>query len=256
MKNRLQMKLFLGSFLSALLLAGPVLAGPGMPEFWNTDKVSLGLTETFSLGFEQEFRFAENFMHYEHSDLGIKRKLVKGLSTSLRYRNVVEFDEGGSDMEHRPHWNLTAKVKLFKGLSLKNNVRVEYRIREQKDDDFRYRDKGTLTWKTGRVSSYVADEIFIDKGEFIRNRLYFGIDGKVNRSIKVGAFYLRRTQEKDDWEATHIFGLKIALTPQFGKRSSGMVKGAVARSSTRSENRRDGQQTAEAALVGQEPAGR
>ena len=256
MNNRLQAQLSIGLFFGALLLAGPAVAGPGTPEFWNTDKVSLGLTETLSIGFEQEFRFADSSMHYEHSDLGVKRKLFKGLATSLRYRNVVEFDDNGHDMEHRPHWNLTAKVKLFKGLSLKNNVRVEYRIREGKDNAFRYRDKGTLSWKKGRVSTYVADEIFIDKGEFIRNRLYFGIDGKVNSLLKVGAFYLHRTQEKDDWDATHIFGLKIALTPSLKTRSSGMAKGAVAQAAIKGDNGAACQKSVKSSLLSQEPAGR
>ena len=256
MKNRIHAQLCIGLFFSALLLAGPAVAGPGTPEFWNTDKVTLGLTEAFSLGFEQEFRFADSSMHYEHSDLGIKRKLFKGLSTSLRYRNVVEFDDGGSDMEHRPHWNLTAKAKLFSGLSIKNNVRVEYRIREQKDNDFRYRDKATLGWKIGAVSTYIADEIFIDKGEFIRNRLYFGIDGKVNRLIKLGAFYLRRTQEKDDWDATHIFGLKVSLTPNFSSRSSNLSKGTVARANAKDGHRSNETQSSKSALGCNASAGR
>jgi hypothetical protein len=79
----------------------PAFAGPGTAELWNTDKLSLGLSDTYKLVFEQEFRFAESSMYYEHSDAGLSRKLVKGLSTSLRYRNVVEFDSIGTDMEHQ-----------------------------------------------------------------------------------------------------------------------------------------------------------
>ncbi len=206
-------------FASALLLAGPVLAGPGTTEFWNTDKLSIGLSDNYKLGFEQEFRFAEGSMHYEHSDAGIKRKLIKGLSTSLRYRNVVEFDDNDSKMEHRPHGNLTAKLKLFKGLSLKNNVRVEYRIRAGKENSFRFRDKGVLTWKWGRIGTYISDEIFVAEGQLIRNRLYFGVDGQVSKLLKMGVFYLRRTQEKDNWDATHIVGLRIGFTPDLTKRA-------------------------------------
>jgi hypothetical protein len=213
---------------ACLFMASPAFAGPGTPEFWNTDKLTIGVSDNYKLGFEQEFRFAEGSMHYEHSDLGLKRKLFKGLSTSLRYRNVVEFDANGTDMEHRPHWNLSAKVKLFSGLSLKNNVRVEYRIRDQKDNDFRYRDKGTLTWKWGRLASYVSDEVFFEKGEFIRNRLYLGFDGRVSGAVKVGAFYLRRTQEKDDWDATHVFGLKVSVTPDFGPKFTESATGVIA----------------------------
>ena len=95
-----------------LLLTGPAFAGPGTPEFWNTDKLTIGVSDNYKLGFEQEFRFADGSMHYEHSDAGLQRKLLKGLSTSLRYRNVVEFHKNETDMEHRPHWNLSAKVTV------------------------------------------------------------------------------------------------------------------------------------------------
>ena len=131
------------AFIAAaiLLIAGAAQAGPGDVELWNTDKVGVGLNDDFALKFEQEFRLAEGDLHYEHTDTGLKVNLLKGLSTSLRYRNVVEFDGGETDMEHRPHWNLTTKFKLVGGLSVKNNVRVEYRIRDGKENNLRYRDQ-------------------------------------------------------------------------------------------------------------------
>ena len=195
-----------------LLMACAAQAAPGDVELWNTDKVAVGLSDDLALKFEQEFRLAEGDLHYEHSDAGLKIDLLKGLSTSLRYRNVVEFDDGETDMEHRPHWNLTTKFKLLGGLSLKNNVRVEYRIREGKDNNVRYRDRATLAYKWGRFGGYVSDEIFVEKGAFIRNRLYFGVDSKVMSGLKIGAFYMRRTQEKDDWAATHMVGLNVAVS--------------------------------------------
>gem|GEM_PF-2560965 len=198
--------------MSVLTFASAALAAPGDVELWNTDKVAVGLNEGLDLKFEQEFRLADGDLHYEHTDAGLKVNLVKGLSTSLRYRNVVEFDAGETDMEHRPHWNLTSKLKISSALSVKNNVRVEYRIREGKDNNLRYRDRATISYKWGRVSSYVSDEIFVEKGEFIRNRLYFGINSKVVSGLKVGAFYMRRTQEKDNWQATHMVGVNLAVS--------------------------------------------
>jgi hypothetical protein len=101
MKNAYRINMFLTILAATLLLVTPAFAGPGTAELWNTDKLSLGLSDTYKLVFEQEFRFAESSMYYEHSDAGLSRKLVKGLSTSLRYRNVVEFDSIGTDMEHQ-----------------------------------------------------------------------------------------------------------------------------------------------------------
>jgi len=235
MQNKHMFKIALSIGLAAALCSGTAIAGPGTTELWNTDKVTLDLTDTYKLGFEQEFRFAEGSMHYEHSDAGLTRKLIGGLSTSLRYRNIVEFDDDGKEMEHRPHGNLTAKVKLPKGLSLKNNVRLEYRIRDGKDNNLRFRDKGTLKWKWGRLGTYVSDEIFVEKGAFIRNRLYFGMDGQVSKYFKLGAFYMRRTQEKDNWDATHIVGLKLAFTPSINSQPTQSTMGAIVENDKRTK---------------------
>ena len=214
-----------------LLFAGEAQAAPGDVELWNTDKLGVKVNDKLGVTFEQEFRLAEGSLHYEHTDAGLKYSLGNGFSTALRYRNVVEFDEGETDMEHRPHWNLTWKSSLANGIKLKNNVRVEYRVREGKDNNFRYRDRATVSYKLGRIGTYVSDEIFIEKGEFIRNRLYFGVDTKVGAATKVGAFYMRRTQEKDDWAATHMVGVTLAFSADLSKRAPVRPQDAMGKNS-------------------------
>ena len=198
--------------VTLVLFTSAAQAVPGGVELWNTDKVSVDLNADFALSFEQAFRFTEGDLHYEHTDAGLILALGKGVSTSLRYRNVVEFDGGDTDKEHRPHWNVSANLELFGGLSVKNNLRVEYRIHEAKGNDFRYRDRATVSYQWGRLGGYVSDELFAEKGEVVRNRLYLGVEGTVLEGLKIGAFYLRRTQEKDHWAATHMVGVNLAVS--------------------------------------------
>ena len=78
---------FIGILALAFLYTGPAQAGPGTPEFWNTDKVTIGLSDNYKLGFEQEFRFAEGDMHYEHSDAGSSAK--SSVDSRLHYATAT-----------------------------------------------------------------------------------------------------------------------------------------------------------------------
>lgn len=102
------------------------------------------------------------------------------------------------DIEHRVRLDTTISLG-YKELSIKDRNRVEYRIRNSRQDTVRYRNRITLKHpvkKDGKTmfSPFVADEVFYDfrLGSFFRNELSLGIERKLNSNVAAEFFYLNR----------------------------------------------------------------
>ena len=82
-KPSLNIKTLLSITAFALVFPNVAQAEPGQLQVWNTDKAAVGIVDNFKLTLEQEFRFGDSGMSYEHSDVGVKQKLFGGLSHTL-----------------------------------------------------------------------------------------------------------------------------------------------------------------------------
>ena len=124
-------------------------------------------------------------------------------------RNSKEF-------EHRLRFDLTVGNK-WKNFSLKDRSRVEYRIRHNRDDSVRYRNKFTFAFPVRRekkeiFSPFVSEEVYYDitAKAFTTNEIQAGVTRKLSKNISADFFYIRR----DVWASgarAHINGIATNL---------------------------------------------
>ena len=102
------------------------------------------------------------------------------------------------EFEHRPRFDLTVGNK-WKHFSLKDRSRVEYRIRNNRSDSVRYRNKLTFAFpvhykKKEIFSPFIADDVYYDitAKEFSTNDFFAGISRKLSKNVSAELFYLRR----------------------------------------------------------------
>lgn len=119
-------------------------------------------------------------------------------------RNAKEF-------EHRLRFDLTVGNK-WTNFSLKHRSRVEYRIRNNRSDSVRYRDKFTFAFpvrhdKKEIFSPFVSEEPFYDitAKEFTTNELQAGVTRKLSKNVTADFFYVRR--DTNSGAIRHINGI-------------------------------------------------
>ena len=192
-------------------------------QFWASTSTSLDISQNWAAMFHREFRLGDDggTLYYQHSELGAMYKgLAEWLELGFNYRQIFERDdERVWKLENRPHVNITLKGKLS-DLDLSNRSRFEYRIREDKDDLWRYRDKVTVKLPdelTGlKLKPYVANEVFItlDDCDYNVNRFYSGInfDFFLFKKIQADVFYLwQSSKSHDDWKDIHVLGTGLKI---------------------------------------------
>jgi len=186
-------------------------------QYWNTESVEWKIKEKYKIKLEEEFRFGDNAgtLYYQHSDIGLTWSgFADWLELNASYRQAFDIEKDKWHYENRPHLDATVKFDLL-GLSLSDRSRVEYRNREHKDDDWRYRNKFTLSLPKAtsyEIQPYVADEVFfdLDDGVFNRNRLYGGVSLRLFKYMKLELYYLlQTTKDKKDWINYNVVGTKL-----------------------------------------------
>ena len=187
-------------------------------EYWNTESLSLKISDGLSIKLEEEFRLRENGgnLYYQHSDLGFSYSgLADWLDLGTNYRQVFEKKNGEWKEENRPHLNATLKWKLF-DCNMSNRARFEYRNAEDSENYWRYRNKLILKLpikftKFG-IQPYLAEEILYDFNDetLNGNRFYAGLSFELINNLKADMFYLWQTSESDhEWSDINVFGTKF-----------------------------------------------
>jgi hypothetical protein len=188
-------------------------------QYWNTESIEGNINEKWKIKLEEEFRFGDEAgeFYYHHSDLGLSYKCYEWLKLGLNYRQVYEKKNRDWKQENRPHLNGTVKWALA-DFKFTDRSRLEYRIREGKDDALRYRNKLTIKfpfkWTKFNIQPYLADEVFVDfdQGELNRNRLYVGTGCKLIKYLKADVFYLwQSSKSSDSWVDYNIVGTKLNI---------------------------------------------
>ncbi|MFH1261490.1 MAG: DUF2490 domain-containing protein [Candidatus Micrarchaeota archaeon] len=188
-------------------------------QFWNTESIEGNFVKNWKVKLEEEFRFGDSMgeFYYHHTDGGLTYRMMDWFYVGLNYRQIYEKKDGEWKEENRPHINGTFNWK-WQEFKLENRNRFEYRIREEKKDVWRYRNKLTFAFpvkhtKLG-IQPYLADEIFVDfdGGELNRNRFYAGFKTKWIKHLKTDIFYLWQTSKKDDdWIDLNVIGAKLKV---------------------------------------------
>lgn len=192
-------------------------------QFWVSSSTFLDISKNWEAMFQKEFRLGDDggTLYYQHSELGAMYKgLAEWLELGFNYRQIFERDnERVWKLENRPHFNITLKGRLS-ALDLSNRSRFEYRVREDKDDLWRYRDKVTVKLPyefTGlKLKPYVANEVFITLDDYVYNvnRLYSGItfDFLLFKKIQADVFYLwQSSKSSSGWKDIHALGTGLKI---------------------------------------------
>ncbi|MFQ5870283.1 MAG: DUF2490 domain-containing protein [Candidatus Zixiibacteriota bacterium] len=206
--------------LSAVMLLGQGSISAyddGDWQYWNREGVEGSITDDLKAKMEVEFRFGDNMgeLYYQHSELALSHRCTGWLTFTVNYRQIYEKKGEVWKQENRPHLNAILRWS-WSGFGLEDRSRLEYRVREGKDDALRCRNrlalKLPLNWGNFNVQPYIADEIFLDfeKGELNRNRLYLGANGNLGKGLKAETYYLWQTSKSEDrWGDYNIIGTKL-----------------------------------------------
>ncbi|NQU94682.1 MAG: DUF2490 domain-containing protein [Candidatus Omnitrophica bacterium] len=214
-------KIFFVALTVILFLSGACFAfDDGDFQYWNTENISYKINEDWKIKVEEEFRFGDGVsdFYYQHSDVGVTYAgLAEWLDVGVNYRLAFEEGSNGWEYENRPHFNATLKHKTD-GFSLSNRGRLEWRMPENSNTKWRYRNKFTVGYPLEldqfKFTPYVADEVFVDfdAGELNRNRLYAGANFKIIKNLSLDVFYLWQFSKKSKhWISYNVLGTKIKL---------------------------------------------
>lgn len=121
-------------------------------------------------------------------------------------------------IEHRPRIDLTAEKKWNK-FSLSNRNRFEFRIRNNRSDSVRYRNKTTLKIpinnKDGKeiITPFVADEPYYDfqRKEWSRNEFSVGLGKKINNKFSAEFFYLLQNNKGSAIKTVNAIGVNFKI---------------------------------------------
>lgn len=188
-------------------------------QYWNTESAEITLKNRIKIKVTEEFRFQDNASQLYHyfTEIGIGRSLNEWFDLSLEYRHINEKKENKWMLENRPQISGTINLKWHR-LTIKDRNRFEYRIQENSDNTWRYRNRLSVElpckWTSMQIQPYTADEIFFDfiEKKINRNRVYFGLKMKPLKFLKGDIYYLWQSSKKTEWIDFHIVGTKIQLT--------------------------------------------
>jgi hypothetical protein len=207
----------------ALLVTAAVLlhtacqaSARGDDEYWAKASLLIPIDEQWTFNFEEKLTFGDDGgrlddhqADYCFNYAGLADWLILGFG----YKQL--FEKAGDDweVENRPLLNVTVKTKRS-GWAFASRSRFEYRIPEEGDEAWRYRNKVAVmppwTFTPLRIQPYAADEIFIDldEGDFNQQRLYCGFFIPLHENIRLELFYLWKLDEQDDgdWHDTNVLG--------------------------------------------------
>ena len=120
MKNLLMLVIEMNKLFITILILLPFFTKAQVvsdAKLWTGVSVSKSIND-FEFSFSEELRFDENISHVDKvfSELGVKYKIVKGLSASINYRfnRDNDYETKNYDIRHRIDIGLTYKYKLDK----------------------------------------------------------------------------------------------------------------------------------------------
>lgn len=210
--------LVLGVSVPALVLgiaAGAVALPDGDRQIWSAQAVECGISDRWKIKVQEEFRVGEDAeqLYEQFTDLGTSCKATGWLTLGVNYRHVYKRSGTTWKMEKRPHFNVTVGWRLL-GFNFKDRSRLERRAYDDREDEWRYRNRLAVsppkTWGVLGVAPYVAGEAFVnlDETDVNRYRLYLGAARRLAGPLGVELYYMvQSTEAEDDWTDYHVVGM-------------------------------------------------
>jgi hypothetical protein len=203
-----------------ILLATVVLCAAGrLPafefEYWPKAIVTVPIDKRWQFRFEEWLSFTDNATRFKDSqtDLWLTYLgLADWLSVGVGYKRV--YAKAGDDwqVEDRPMLDAAVKTRVH-GFGVTDRSRLEYRIPQEEDTVWRYRNRLTVTspvtFTPLKIEPYVAEEVFVtfDGQVFSQQRLYGGVFLPLHEKVRLELFYIWKLDKADgDWHDTNVIG--------------------------------------------------
>ena len=169
--------------------------------------VSFPVVDKWECSVISQLRFVDDMSDHSYSDLqvALDYEYLDWLELGTSYRYVTKSTDDGWKRENRP--SINAKLLWYwADFELSNNNKLEYRIRQDDEDIFRYKNILTIEypteWTPLKISPYFSTITFYDFDVGLLNgyRLSFGFSMQVNKNSELCIAYQFSNDEKDgDW---------------------------------------------------------
>lgn len=209
----------LSTFLLTLFFNGNLFSQSEFEDWINIDVVGkINEKLELKLEYQHKYNHTDNRLRSSHVDMGLAY-LINNFSIGTFYREIYEMKDDNRVTEFRPHLELSYKIND----NLKLRLRNEYRIKELKDNVFRYRLRlAYLLNVWDNFNPFIQNEINFSEGKLVRDRLIFGLSIKINKTpfkIKPSYIFESNRQESSSepnsflWSYRNVF--KIACNIRF-----------------------------------------
>ncbi len=184
-------------------------------------RVSFPIIDKWEGSVISESRYKDDMSdhHYSHLDVALSYAFLDWLEIGTNYRYVSRTTDDGWRRENRP--SINAKLKWnWLDFELSDNNKLEYRIREDNEDIFRYKNKLMIEclaeWTALKISPYASEEIFcdFDAGQINGYRLEAGFSMQLQKNTELCIGYqLADDKKSDGWTDTNylVTYLKISF---------------------------------------------
>ncbi len=169
-------------------------------QLWSEVKLTSHWTERFDVIAAGALRFGEEVSHRERTSifLGLNMRLTPEFTLTPGYQYIAHtpMDDVRS---HESRFSLIAALRLpVERFETTLSAGIEYRLRHEQEDTWRFRPRLKLKRPVGpdswKVAAYVADECFYDASAsaWSRNRLFIGFEKLMRRNWVLDFFYCRQ----------------------------------------------------------------
>lgn len=166
---------------------------------------------------ELDGRTNETGFFHKHLDVAFHHPFKNDWKVGLKYRQMYRTSDDGWRLEQRPQVEV---VKTLKRTKIKWQIRsrMDYRIREGKDDAMRNRTrlqlKSVNPFTRFKLTPFISNELFFttDPWKYYVNRIEAGFDLPKGKLGKWSIYYkYNQTLVDDSWAPSSTFVFKLAI---------------------------------------------
>ena len=228
----------LSTVLVILALAASAKAyETGDSQVWLTFTFSGKFTNNLSASIYENFRLGDDAKDFYYSETALLLDwtprpwltLGAGYTEAKNKKTKTLYDASGAEVldeyweyEHQPNVSVTFKG-AFSGWKLDDRTRVEYRMKENTQDYFRYRNRIRLIspwkWTALKINPRTYYELNLSDlpndvdWEFDRQRFYIGATLSLLNHINGELYYLKQLDwTGGDWREYNVFGVGLSAS--------------------------------------------
>ena len=170
-----------------------------------------------TLTFDFDGRVNETGFFHKHLDLGIHYPIIPTWTIGLKYRAQYRFKDNKWNLEQRPQLEILKAINNQK-IKIQLRSRMDYRIREGKDDEMRNRSriqfKSPKPITSLKITPFISEEFFFapKTWNYYINWIAFGFDLPKTKIGKPTIFYKYVNVKIDGkWEPSYTFVFKLTI---------------------------------------------